>query len=65
MSLPHAIHENVFGEVYTQKEFTAEYGLDDGTPEDEYEGEKVFDGENLVSPEAWDASQNSGNTKGA
>lgn len=57
-----AIHEEISGEVYTQKEFEAEYGVDGGVPEDEYAGAQVFDGEKLVSPEEYEASQ-SGNNK--
>lgn len=51
------VHEDVFGEVYTQKEFMREYGLDDGVSEDEYQGAQIFDGEKLVSPEEYEASQ--------
>ena len=52
-----AIHEEIGGEVYTQKEFEAEYGLDGGVPEDEYTGVQVFDGEKMVSPEEYEATQ--------
>ena len=58
-----AIHEEIGGEVYTQKEFMAEYGLDDGVPEDEYMGAQVFDGEKMVSPEEYEAAQS--DAKGA
>lgn len=60
-----AIHEEISGEVYTQKEFEAEYGLDDGVTEDEYTGAQVFDGEKLVSPEEYEASQVESNMKEA
>lgn len=56
-----AIHEEISGEVYTQKEFEAEYGLDGGAAEDEYAGVQIFDGEKLVSPEEYEAVQNGDN----
>ena len=60
-----AIHEEIGGEVYTQKEFEAEFGLDGGVAEDEYTGAQVFDGEKLVSLEEYEASQNDSDTKEA
>lgn len=60
-----AIHEEIRGEVYTQKEFEAEYGLDGGVAEDEYAGAQVFDGEKLVSPEEYKAAQSGNDVKGA
>ena len=41
-----AIHEEISGEVYTQKEFEAEYGLDGGVAEDEYAGAQVLTAKN-------------------
>ncbi len=60
-----AIHEEISGEVYTQKEFEAEYGLDGGVAEDEYAGVQIFDGEKLVSPEEFEAAQSGNDVKGA
>lgn len=60
-----AIHEEISGEVYTQKEFEAEYGLDGGVAEDEYAGAQVFDGEKLVLPEEFEAAQSGNDVKGA